>query len=591
MSFREYLLLAVVVVAIALVSGYFLIGNILFPAAQTTSSQKNFLLSLTDPATVPSGTTALFVTYSALQLSVSGNGSTNIQSLPGSGTVNVLDLQNASIVLAAINVPNGSKVTQIKVNISNAVITIGGKNSTVVIGEGTLTINLTNNNTVTGQRNAIIDLVPSVTAIETVDKTIYVLTPSVRAVITPENVFAGGSSNVSVGGPTPPPPKVGQKLGFSQKYNASEIFHSVTPSIKITSASINVNGNFTNVSVTVENTGNASVQLNGLMIDGSKKVYFPLPPVSMLFHMPAMVLMMPITPPSGFPQPSNYTPPPKFIITFPNGTVLNTTSVIQMPPPPTIQNTTVPPNSSSPSQPPSGSGTISGTFYMLNLIHPAYAISVNSTGALLNIEGDSVIETSTPPMPPAQNSTQQTGPQNITIPAGSVSIALPTGTTLYIQFPPGMQMPTATPPPSALSQAQNTPMGWMIFPNGTLGFPPVSLMSQTHITNAQQGSNQNVADNANQGASSVISGSAANLTVQLPEGIQIPKGYTLAAGSTFTFTISGQLTLGPASQMQSNGQAVVMQPPFAALIVGNLYNINLFGASGTHAEIGVTATK
>ena len=56
-------------------------------------------------------------------------------------------------------------------------------------------------------------------------------------------------------------------------------------------------------------------------------------------------------------------------------------------------------------------------------------------------------------------------------------------------------------------------------------------------------------------------------------------GYTLAAGSTFTFTISGQLTLGPASQMQSNGQAVVMQPPFAALIVGNLYNINLFGMS------------
>ena len=503
-----------------------------------------------------------------------------------------------------------SKVTQVKVNISNAVITIGGKNSTVVIGEGTLTINITSNNSIHGQGNALIDLVPSVTAIETVDKTIYILTPSVRAVIAPADVFAGQSSNVSSG----PPPRVGSKVRFASNVNISHIFRSVTPTLSITAASIAVNGNNTDLSITIENTGNSSVELNGLMINGSKKVYFPQPPVSLLFHLPAMVMNLPILPPPGFPLPPGAMPPPRFVVTFPNGTVFNTTSVFSFTPP---QNSTIPPlrnqtpsgNMSGNIPPPNGTvsqvqgGATTGKFYLLDLMTQANAISVNSTGVLVNVGGDAVIETSTLPMPPLQNQTPQQGgtngqppmPQNATIPAGSVTITLPTGTTLYIQFPQGVEPPSqpSTPPPS---QIQNIIMARMILSNGTLGFPPMSLSRETQAqpgavaVGSQGGSNVGAANNQ---ASNIVANGAANLTVQIPSGVEIPKGYILAAGGTVTLSLNGEFTLGPAPQVEAGVESSnqpVIQPPFAQFISGAEYTISIFGASGAHTTTEVTAT-
>lgn len=587
MSFQKRIVLAVIVVAIVSVSGYFLSSNILSAARTVThnvpASQNNFFLSLSDPATVPSGTTALFVKYSALQLSVLDNGSTLVRTLPGSGTVNVLDLQNASIVLAVTSLPNGSKVTQIKVNISGAVITIGGQNSSVVIGESTITVNLTNNNTISGQKSAIIDLVPSVTAIETVDKTIYVLTPSVRAVMTPENVFAGRSINVSNGGQLPPP-QVGEKQNFVPASNLTNIFRTVTPTIKITAASIAVSGNTTSISLTVKNTGNTSVELNGVLLNGSKKVYFPAPPANLLFRMPAMVFPMPIIPPSSAPLPSNYIPPPKFVITLPNGTVMNTTATFNLSRPSfngSLNGSTQPPQ-------------ITGKFYLLDLVHPAEALLVNSTGALVNISGDRVIVTTTiqsPPQPNQSSSNPQQGPMNVTIPPGSVIINLPISTTLYIQFPQGMKVPSPTLPANVTLMAQNMPIGRMIFSNGSLGFPPLSLTRQSGQISSAQGSGSGViGSSANQGASSVISEGVSNISVQLPPGVQIPKGYDLGAGDSVTLTLSGLLTLGPAPQTSSGQQPVDIQPPFAVLIADDLYNIGVFGEGGSHAITQVTAS-
>ena len=600
--------MSIAVVVIVAVGGYLLIANVLYPSTQSASAQKNFFLSLTDPATTPTGTTALYVTYSALQISVSHSGSVSVEALPGSGTVNVFDLQNATIILAATNVPNGSKVTQVKINISNAIITIGGKNSTVVIGEGTITANISSNGSGSGKQNALVDLIPSVTAIETVDKTVYVLTSSVRAVITPTNVFTGQSSNVSV----PPSPQVGEEFNFAPNTNVSQIFQSVTPTIKIVSASITVNGNDTDFSMTVRNTGNVSVELNGIMLNGSKNVYFPMPPVSALFFMPAMVFPLPITPPPGIPLPQGVSAPPKFVITFPNGTVMNTTSVFTIPTmPPNASTTTFPipsqngslppPNATPSSMPPPGSvpgtGSITGTFYILDIVKTAHAISINSSGMVLDVGGDSIAVTTTPPMmqmPPTQTQQgtangQPSQPQNFTIPAGSTQIQLPSGTTLYMQFPPGAQPPTAAPPVQVTSQAKNMPIGWMIFSNGTLGFPPMSL-SQGQAPPAGgsmlPGSEGQSSINSANNAISNIAAGAANVSVKIPNGIKLPPGYDLAAGASVTFTLSGLLTMGPSPQTPSG---ISMQPPFSVLIPGDTYNVWIMGASGAHAHAKITA--
>ena len=570
-------------VAIIIVAfGIYYISSLMTTQSASTPSlkQANFFVSLTDPATVPQGTTALYVTYSALQLSVSHNGSTSVQALPGTGTVNVLKLQNSSIVLATTTIPNGSKVAQIKVNISNAIITINGVNSSVLIGEETLTVNITHNNSVSGQQNGLMDLVPSVTAIETVDKTVYVLTASVRAIITPANVFAGQSTIVQSKG-VRQPPNVGAKMNFSANVNLTSLFSSVTPTIRITSTSIVVNGNNTDFSMTVQNTGNTSVELNGIMINGSKKVYFPVPPVSLIFQMPPMIFMMPIMSPPGMPLPTGVTPPPKMVITFPNGTILNTTSFFTAAQP--INSTFPLPNM-----------TLSGKFYMLDIEHTAYAVSLNSSGALLNVSGDKVAETTSPPSMPSQsNSTGgngQPGAVNMTIPAGATIILLPLGTTLYIQFPPGMRAPPIPHSPSP-AQTQNMIISRMILPNGSLGFPPMSLnVSKGLAGNMQSPSQGTSTGQANSVATNAIAGGASNLSVNIPVSA-IPQGYVLAAGGTVTLTLSGLLTLGPAPQLPPNvaATAQMIQPPFAALVSGAVYTVNLFGKMGAHAETQVTA--
>ena len=478
---------------------------------------------------------------------------------------------------------------QIRVNITSAVITINGVNSTVVIGEGTIKANVSSGNNVAGTTNAVVDLVPSVTSIQTVDKTIYVLTPSVRAVVTPNNVFVGQSANVSKTRFTPPP--IGVRINFTGNANLSNIFKSVTPTIKITSASIAVSGNDTSFSMTVENTGNSSVELNGLMINGLKKVYFPMPPASLMFRMPAMIFPMPMSPPSGITLPPNFVPPPKFVITFPNGTVMNTSGSYEVQSqPPHLTNGTMPP--------PNGSSLVTGTFYLLDIVHPAFALSVNSTGALINLSGDIVWRTSSPPMMSFQpNSSQQSGPVNITVPAGAVPTHLPLDTTLYIQFPPGMTPPKQPTPPTAL--AQQMPIGRMILSNGTLGFPPMSLISSVGYSGVStsgvstQGTLGNETSMINSGVSNMVANGASNLTLQIPAGA-IPPGYELAAGASFTFTLNGLLLLGPAPSMPMNVSGgpnnMALQPPFAILINGDTYSIDLFGASGAHASTQVVAS-
>ncbi len=588
MGAKTYLMMVTVVAVIAIVAGYMIFNN-LFPTTSSVPLQKNFFLSLTDPATVPQGTTALFVTYSALQLQISHSGGVSTQTLPGSGTVNVLSLQNSSIVLASTNVLNGSKVTQIKINISNAIITIGGENYTVVIGERTLTINVTSNNSISGQKNALVDLIPSVTAIETVDKTVYVLTANVRAVITPPNIFLSRSSSVQHGIIQSLPP-VGSKVNFSSNVSLGKLFNNVTPTINVTSASISIDGNYTNLSVTVKNTGNDSVQLNGIMINGLKKVYFPQPPMSELFRLPSMIMQLPITPPAGVLTPSGFIPPPKMVITFPNGTIMNTTSTFTLPSIPTR-----PPINSTNTKTSNSTGyinstnstvslniTLNGTFYFLKIVTPAHAISLNSTGALVNVSGDIVYKTTT--MPQFTHTIQQNGSQqgpalNVTIPAGATAVTLPVGTTLYIQFPAGMAPPTVTPPLQITLRAAKFPIGRMIFPNGTLGFPPMYAMSTKVVSNSTS---------ANGAALNTIANGATNTNVTINPD-QIPKGYTLMPGDSITFTLSGLLNLGPSQQVQSDN-GVKIPSPFAVLISGDSYSINLFGKIGAHAETVVTAS-
>jgi len=97
-----------VLVATAIIIVSMLAGPILITR---TSSATNFLVMLTDPPTVPAGTTVLNLTYSGIALHIAyPNGTTQWLPVTATGTVNLFSLVNMSQTIASVTIPTGSAV-------------------------------------------------------------------------------------------------------------------------------------------------------------------------------------------------------------------------------------------------------------------------------------------------------------------------------------------------------------------------------------------------------------------------------------------------------------------------------------------------
>ncbi len=509
--FSGKVIAVIAVIAVMAAGAYFALpylGVMKAGQSDTSSTSGGFFVSLTDPPNVPKGTSALYVTYSNIQLTVSQAGSVSTVDLPGTGTVNVLSLVNSSIVIGTTNLANGTEIKQIKFTISNATITIGGVNSSVVIGEGTLTTNLSG--TFSGKEGALIDLLPSVTEIQTVDQNVFVLTPSVKSVIAPVGEFTQ-----TPGGPAP---QAGANLGFNNTYFGG-FLNNPAAGISITNASLLVNGNSTTLKVTVTNHGNQSVDLQNLNLVGPKQVFFP--PMNIQITPPPLPVGM-ITP-----------LPPDRVVIFHNGTRIVFGSY--------------PPNQAP---------------YGFNFSQALATLSYNATGiyslvppgstyaALFNPGG---MTTMTMPPPPT---------------------LVPNGTIVLCVFPSGFVPPSSTPPMQQQQFMDQQPINRFIYPNGTLGFPPMSVDVPT--VNMVGGNNVPVS-------------SGLNVSVSMQQS-NLPQGYVLAPGSSVTFTLSGEIALGPSPIVQSpNGQMTHAPPPFAVLTVGQSYMVSIFTAQGPTVPENVTA--
>ena len=501
---------AAVVIAVIVAGAYFALpylGN-----SKTGGGNGNaFFVSLTDPPNVPPGTTALYVTYSGVQLVVSQSGTESSLDLPGSGTVNVLKLLNSSIVIGTANLPNGTVIKQIKFTISNAVITINGVNDSVVIGEGTLTTNLTS--TFSGKEGALVDLVPTVTEIQTVDQNVFVLTPAIKSILAPVGDF----------GMMQGPPQTGTNLGFNNSYFGG-FLNNPNTDVTITNASLVVNGNSTLLSVTVTNHGNTSVGLMNLMLQGQKQVYFP--PINVQITPPPLMVgvLSPI--------------PPDRVVIFPNGTRI-VMSAYPLNQPPIAFNF---------------SAALTTLSYNNTGIYSI--VPPGSTMAVLSYPSSTTATTFFMPPPPT--------PQPV-----------PSGTIILALFPAGFVPPSSTPPAQQLSFMAEQPIGRFIYPNGTLGFPP--MMVSVPMISVPTGSTSGV--------------SSGQLNVSVSMQSQLPGGFILSPGASFTFTLSGELALGPSPTVQGpSGQVTQASPPFAELTAGQSYSIMMFGPQGQLAPYNVTAT-
>ncbi len=252
---------AAVVAAIAVIV-FSLFAQPLTLTPNPTPLGSSFLVMLTDPPTVPAGTTILNLTYSDVAIHVDYmNGTTEWVPLSASGTVNLFSLINMSKTIAATTIPTNSSVDKIQFSIVDVLAVVNGSTYNVTVLSNTLIMNVGNsqiNQTLSG---VLIDFNPTLVQIQAtnVDGTMvnyYVLVPSATASV--------------VGDLTQEHLKVGNivEIGQNNRAKLVRVVEEYSKNVTIVSATLSVNGNNTSLSVTLKNDGNVSFRVFGLTLHG-----------------------------------------------------------------------------------------------------------------------------------------------------------------------------------------------------------------------------------------------------------------------------------------------------------------------------------
>ncbi len=219
----------------------------------SVSSNGTVALMLTDPAQVPQGTTALNVTFNGAMVHESGaSNSTGFVAINASGTINLLSLVNVSQTLGIVSLNKSKNYNTIILNVSASSITINGTTYNVTLPSNKLMVHISDFNGTSGA--ALIDLSPTIVQIVSANQTVFVMVPSVKAVV----VGSGNVSSTAV--------HVGARVNLNLEMHSK--LRLTTPNITITNASLSETGNATSLSVTVKNNGNSSVELNHILLYG-----------------------------------------------------------------------------------------------------------------------------------------------------------------------------------------------------------------------------------------------------------------------------------------------------------------------------------
>jgi hypothetical protein len=244
---------AMVVLLVMASFAFAILGN----TASAGSQGNSVFFRLTDPPKVPSGTQALNITYSSIQAHVSAGGESRWISGNGSGALNLMNLINTSQVIGTGNVPENASIDKVSFSITSAKIIINGTSYNVTVPSSKLTANVTGTNKVSSNSSVLIDISPVVAAIYTENSTVFVMVPSLKAIVVGDNKT------------TP------FHFGEIRQLEGREfdMLNGTTPKIGITSASVSVSDNETDIAVQVVNNANRTIMLRHVMLSGTPSVF------------------------------------------------------------------------------------------------------------------------------------------------------------------------------------------------------------------------------------------------------------------------------------------------------------------------------
>jgi hypothetical protein len=253
---------AAVLTAIVIIAVSLLANPSILPNPKPTYAAASFTVMLTDPPTVPAGTTVLNLTYSDILLHVTYPNDTVVWlPMSASGTVNLFSLVNMSQTLASTTIPINSTVDKIQFTIADAHAVVSGTEYNVTVLADTLVIKIANSRVNQTLSGVLLDLNPTLVQIQATDANgtlvnYYVLVPSATAVI----INDLSRDQLRVGTIV--------KLGENNRVRLVRVVEEFRNNVTIVSASLSVNGNSTTLSVTLKNEGNIAFRVFGLTLNG-----------------------------------------------------------------------------------------------------------------------------------------------------------------------------------------------------------------------------------------------------------------------------------------------------------------------------------
>jgi hypothetical protein len=253
--------LAAVLIAIVVI-GVALVFNQTSFTPNQTSSTASFLVLLTDPPTVPAGTTMLNLTYSDVSLhTVHSNGTSEWLPLNASGTVNLFSLVNVSQTIASTALPNGSTVDKIQFTIAGVEAEVNGTKYPVTALSSTLVISIANSQVNQTLSGVLVDFNPTLVQIQATDSNgtlvnYYVLVPSATAAI----VTSLSREQIKVGTIV--------KIGQNDREKLVRVEEEFSNNVTISSATLSLKDNVTSLSVTLMNQGTIAFRIFGLTLHG-----------------------------------------------------------------------------------------------------------------------------------------------------------------------------------------------------------------------------------------------------------------------------------------------------------------------------------
>lgn len=244
------------------------IQNASIPSTSTIQSQSNtssptpkHLILMTDPAQVPTGTSAMVIEYTSMKVYETNSTGTSWIDVPASSFVNLLSIQSTSQVMGSFNATPNSTIHAISFDVISASATVNGTTYMMAVPNSTVSVNITGNAALSANSSILLDFFPTVATAPGANSTLtYVIGPSATAILV-ANSTSTASSSQSIGATVPLTPNVKAQL------------HLAAPSITISSANITQTGNITSISVVVRDNSNRSVEINGIAIYGNESTY------------------------------------------------------------------------------------------------------------------------------------------------------------------------------------------------------------------------------------------------------------------------------------------------------------------------------